>query len=211
MPSLTKSLLLALVPFAAAGPIAPRQSGFSGSTQNGLSGDCKDVTVIFARGTSELGNVGSVAGPPFFQALDEQLGSGKLAVQGVEYAASVGGIVQGGDKAGSEKMASLVTQAFEKCPNTKVVMSGYSQGAMLVHNAAKSLPAATTAKVSAVLNFGDPFQKQAVQGVPSDRVKIICHTGDGVCAGTFAITPEHLTYNRDADAAAEFVVSKVGN
>ena len=79
-------------------------SGFSGSTQNGLSGDCKDVTIIFARGTSEMGNVGSVAGPPFFQALAEKIGNDKLAVQGVEYAASAAGIAQMGDKAGSEKM-----------------------------------------------------------------------------------------------------------
>ncbi|KAF4977564.1 hypothetical protein FZEAL_5935 [Fusarium zealandicum] len=229
MPSLTNTLLLALVPFAMAGPIAPRQgswfgglgggssqggssgsSGFSGSSQNGLSGECKDVTVIFARGTSEMGNVGSVAGPPFFQALAEQVGKDKLAVQGVEYAASAGGIMQMGDKAGSDKMVSLVKQAFEKCPSTKVVMSGYSQGAMLVHNAAKSLPAAITGKVSAVVNFGDPFQKQAVQGVAADRVKIFCHAGDGVCAGTFAITAQHLNYNQDAKAAADFVVSKVG-
>ncbi|EWZ49489.1 hypothetical protein FOCG_12241 [Fusarium oxysporum f. sp. radicis-lycopersici 26381] len=183
--------------------------GFGGSTQNGLSGDCKDVTVIFARGTTEMGNVGTAAGPPFFQALAQQLGSDKLAVQGVEYAASVGGIMQMGDQAGSQKMVSLVKEAYQRCPKTKVVMSGYSQGAMLVHNAAKSLPADTTSKIAAVVNFGDPFQRQAIQGVPADRVKIICHAGDGVCAGTAAITPDHLTYSQDANAAAQFVVSKV--
>ncbi|KAF4448635.1 cutinase precursor [Fusarium austroafricanum] len=196
-------------PFGSLLGSAGGSGGFGGSTQNGLNGDCKDVTVIFARGTTEMGNVGTAAGPPFFQALAEQLGSDKLAVQGVDYAASVGGIMQMGDKAGSEKMASLVKQAYQKCPKTKVVMSGYSQGAMLVHNAAKSLPAETTKNIAAVVNFGDPFQRQAVQGIPADRVKIICHTGDGVCAGTAAITPEHLTYSRDANAAAQFVVSKV--
>ncbi|KAM0199819.1 hypothetical protein ACHAPI_002914 [Fusarium lateritium] len=181
-----------------------------GSTQNGLSGACKDVTVIFARGTSEMGNVGSAAGPPFFAALSKQLGDDKVAVQGVDYAASVGGIMQMGDTAGTAKMASLVEQAATKCPNTKIVMSGYSQGAMLVHNSAKSIPAAALQKVAAVVNFGDPFQRQAIQGIDADRVKIICHTGDGVCAGTAAITPDHLTYSQDATAAAQFVASKVG-
>jgi ribose/xylose/arabinose/galactoside ABC-type transport system permease subunit len=52
-------------------------------------------------------------------------------------------------------------------------------------------------------------QRQAIQGVSADNVKIICHTGDGVCAGTAAITPDHLTYSKDAGAAAEFVASKV--
>lgn len=35
-------------------------------------------------------------------------------------------------------------------------MSGYSQGAQLVHNAASELPASTMDKVSAVVTFGDP-------------------------------------------------------
>lgn len=52
--------------------------------------------------------------------------------------------------------AEHVQNAFQKCPNTKVVMSGYSQGAMLVHNAAKQLPANISGKVSVVVNFGDP-------------------------------------------------------
>lgn len=37
-------------------------------TQNQL-GLCRPVTVIFARGTIELGSVGSLVGPPFFNAL----------------------------------------------------------------------------------------------------------------------------------------------
>jgi hypothetical protein len=102
MPSFTKTILLALAPFAAASPLAARQSGFSGSTQNGLEGACKDVTVIFARGTSEMGNVGSVAGPPFFQALAKEIGSDKLAVQGVEYPASIGGIMTLGSDGGKK-------------------------------------------------------------------------------------------------------------
>lgn len=55
------------------------------STRNDLSGACKDVTVIYARGTTELGNVGSIAGPPFFSALALKIGSSRVAVQGVDY------------------------------------------------------------------------------------------------------------------------------
>lgn len=36
-----------------------------------------------------------------------------------------------------------------QCPSTKIVMSGYSQGGQLVHNAASKLTAAQTARVSA--------------------------------------------------------------
>lgn len=47
-------------------------------TQNQL-GLCRPVTVIFARGTIELGNVGSLVGPPFFNAL------GAVSIHGIFY------------------------------------------------------------------------------------------------------------------------------
>jgi cutinase len=50
----------------------------------------------------------------------------------------------------------MVTASLNNCPNSKVVMSGYSQGGQLVHNAAILLPAATIAKVNSVVIFGDP-------------------------------------------------------
>jgi cutinase len=43
-----------------------------------------------------------------------------------------------------------------QCPDTKVIMAGYSQGGQLVHNAAKMLPASTSSKVAAAVIFGDP-------------------------------------------------------
>jgi predicted esterase len=60
----------------------------------------------------------------------------------------VQGFLAGGDANGSKLMAQLVGQAQTKCPNTKVVISGYSQGGQLVHNAAKILNATTAAVVS---------------------------------------------------------------
>jgi len=52
--------------------------------------------------------------------------------------------------------ADLVNTAMTSCPNSQIVMSGYSQGGQLVHNAAALLPASTMAKVSSVVIFGDP-------------------------------------------------------
>jgi len=73
------------------------------TTQNGASG-CKDMTVIFARGTTEPGNVGLVTGPPFFDALTAIIGSNSMEVQGVDYPASIEGFLQGGDATGSQTM-----------------------------------------------------------------------------------------------------------
>ena len=84
--------------------LGARQLGGSGTTRNDLVGGsgCGRAVVVFARGTTEPGNVGQVAGPPFFDALAARVPD--LAVQGVDYAAGVGGIVEGGDKAGTAKM-----------------------------------------------------------------------------------------------------------
>ncbi len=74
------------------------------TTQNGLSGSCGAITVIFARGTTEPGNVGVVAGPPFFDELKNKVGAGNVVVQGISYAADVEGFLLGGDSTGSQNM-----------------------------------------------------------------------------------------------------------
>lgn len=100
-------------------------SGSRSSTRNDLvNGECKAVTVIFARGTGETGNVGTVTGPPFFTALSSALGADNVAVQGVDYAASTAGFT--GDARGNAQMASLIDRAATQCPGTNVVVSGYS-------------------------------------------------------------------------------------
>jgi len=81
------------------------------TTENGLVGissggsRCADITIIFARGTTEAGNVGAIVGPPFFDAVREKLGTAAtLAVQGVEYPAEIPGFLKGGDAGGSRTM-----------------------------------------------------------------------------------------------------------
>jgi cutinase len=95
-------------------------------TQNDLvDGVCKAVTVIFARGTLESGNVGSLAGPPFFDALDTDLGTSNVALQGVDYGATIAGYLEGGDPAGAATLANLTNLAVTQCPDTQIVLSGY--------------------------------------------------------------------------------------
>lgn len=99
----------------------------TGATANDLeNGECKAMTLIFARGTTEAGNMGSVVGPPFANALIQAAGAENVAVQGVNnYPADVQGFLAGGDQGGSQEMADLVNQAMTSCPTTQVVMSGY--------------------------------------------------------------------------------------
>ena len=119
-------------------------------TRNEL-GECKSVTVIFARGTIELGNVGSITGPPFFNALDVLIGFKNVAVQGVDYPATIGGYLQGGDQEGAQKLADLTEQAATQCPSTQIVLSGYSQGAQVVHLGEAKISPEIAARVAAVV------------------------------------------------------------
>ena len=110
-------------------PLAPLQSrdlpNFNPTRNDVLSNLCRPITIIFARGTLELGNVGTFAGPPFFNALSALLPPSSLAVQGVGYSASILGYLEGGDPAGASTMVSLAEQAVAQCPQTQLVLSGY--------------------------------------------------------------------------------------
>lgn len=91
-------------------------------------------------------------------------------------------------------MANLTNYASTKCPSAKLVLSGYSQGAQLVHNAAKTLSAAVTAKIAAVVMFGDPDYGQAVGTVPSSKVLSICHDQDIICTGSGGFTTREFFF-----------------
>jgi hypothetical protein len=76
-----------------------------------------------------------------------RLGANSITVQGVDYSASIGGSSEGADSMGSQTiqfrfvsispldsgpwfvMETLIKNTLNLCPNTKLVMSGYSQGA----------------------------------------------------------------------------------
>ncbi|ROT40814.1 cutinase [Sodiomyces alkalinus F11] len=203
--------LASVISTVASAPVVPRQ--YAGDTFNQLTDGtpCRNVTVIYGRGTGQQGNVGDPAavGPLFFNALASRIGEENLAVQGITYAANILGFLFGGDGPGSRSMANHVKHAAAICPDTKIVLSGYSQGAQIVHKAAGLLSQADADRVTAVLTFGDPFSKRTVAKIPADKVKVICHEGDRICDGGIIITPEHTNYQEDADDAAAWVASMV--
>ncbi|KAJ7599421.1 cutinase [Mycena floridula] len=170
---------------------------------------CTDVIVIFARGTTETAPIGTIVGPPLQAALQSLLGTKTLAFTGVDYPADIAGFLEGGDPQGSITMANDLTNAANSCPNAKIISSGYSQGGQLVHNSAKMLSAAVTARISAAVIFGDPDFGESVGSIPSSNVDVICHVGDDICAHGDLILPAHLTYGADTPAAASFIVSKI--
>ncbi|KAJ4413350.1 hypothetical protein N0V91_000325 [Didymella pomorum] len=182
-----------------------------GSSENGVKGGtcCTDMTIIFARGTGEPGNMGIISGPPMVKAIRSKLGADRVTVQGVDYAASAAGNANlGGD--GGKVMAQYVQQALKQCPGTKVIVSGYSQGGMVVHNAFAN--GISASDVAGAVMFGDPLKRQAISGLSTDKVKQFCGTSDTICGGggDGGATGSHLSYGSVADSAASFAIQAAG-
>ena len=80
-----------------------------GVTRNDIvDGICKPFTLLFARGTTESGNIGNIVGPPFVLALQKAFGANNVAVQGVNnYPATTTDYCTGGSLSGSQNLAQV--------------------------------------------------------------------------------------------------------
>lgn len=94
--------------------LTPRAAPYA-TTANELTNGtaCKSVTMIYARGTTQNGNIGDAdnVGPVMMNALAANIGADKLAVQGVDYDADITGFLSnliGVDEEGAQRMADLV-------------------------------------------------------------------------------------------------------
>src|SRR5262245_29840247 len=86
---------------------------------------CPDVEVVFARGTFEPPGVGAT-GQAFVDSLRAKAGGKTVDVYPVNYPASLDfGAAANGVIDASNRVVSMAND----CPNTKIVVGGYSQGA----------------------------------------------------------------------------------
>ncbi len=150
--------LLADMPSASADP--PSAAG----------GGCPDVEVVFARGTTEAPGVGGI-GQAFVDSLQSQIGQKSLWTHAVDYPASTDWPTAA---QGVIDAANRVREMAAKCPNTKLVLGGYSQGAAVIgYVTAAAIPAGYTvppgitgpmpsdvaSHVAAVALFGEPSSR----------------------------------------------------
>jgi len=182
---------------------APKPSGGTGKIK------CAQVAVLFSRGTFEVGSQGLTVGSPFTTALQAVLPSGTI-FWGNEYNNDVIGYLTGGSVQGSSQMKNKAQSFVDNCPSIKLVMGGYSQGAQVTHHALESANAKTKAAVKAVVLFGDPLSGRPIPGIPNDRIKTICASGDTICWGLPVVTIAHMAYGAtDSVSAAAWVRTKV--
>ncbi|KAK5996356.1 Cutin hydrolase [Cladobotryum mycophilum] len=171
-------------------------------------GQYGDVTVLFARATCESGNVGVLVGPFLKKELQKRLGNKTVALQGAKYPGIIEDYYSPNPENG-KPMADMIKSTIANCPNTKIVVGGFSQGCMVAHDAMDFLDADSASKVKAFVTFGDPYSQKAVAQIDQSKVKIYCHVGDNICVHGPLVLPQHVTYGLDVADAASFIISQL--
>ncbi|WP_137148852.1 cutinase family protein [Mycolicibacterium sp. CR10] len=158
---------------------------------------CPDVEVVFARGTSEPPGVGRV-GQALADALAPQLGGLTVGTYGVNYPASYDFL---NTAVGATDATNRIAVMAAQCPNTRIVLGGYSQGAAVVDmlagvpplgnkvgdiGSAPPLPGSLNGNVVAVAVFGNPATKFgnpiSAAGSFAGKAIDLCANGDPICS-----------------------------
>ena len=114
---------------------------------------CPDVEIVFARGTTEPPGVGGV-GQAFVDALRSQLPGRSIGVYAVDYPAS--NDFDNSAPAGANDASAHIQSMAANCPNTRMVLGGYSQGAGVVDLSTSAMPPEVANHVAAAALFGGP-------------------------------------------------------
>lgn len=157
---------------------------------------------------------GTVVGPQTCAAIKDNLSADQVACQGIGtedgYAAALAPNFQpkNTDDQSIQAAVDMVNLAATQCPQTTIVMGGYSQGSAVVDNAIQELPADQKSMVAGVVVWGFTRAEQdnlQIPGYPVAQTKVFCAQGDLVCNDTLTITAAHLTYGRNADESGAFL------
>jgi cutinase len=122
-------------------------------TRYASAGACSDVEVVFARGTNEPPGVGSV-GQAFADSLRSKVPGRSVGVYAVNYPATDDFVRS--SLAGAGDARAHVQSVVGSCPNTRLVLGGYSQGAAVIDMTTEQLPPEMADHVAAVAVFGSP-------------------------------------------------------
>lgn len=183
--------------------------------------DCSDIEVVFARGTNEDPGIGRV-GDAFVNDLRGMVGGRSLGVYAVNYPASYDFLAVAD---GANDASAHIQWVANNCPNTRIVLGGYSQGAAVV-DVVTSIPVPGIGFTNPLPPFaGDHIAALAVFGNPSNRIGLpltsspvfggraidICNPGDPICDGGGNSVAAHRNYGPDGSAyqAAVFVANRL--
>ena len=181
---------------------------------------CNDIEVVFARGTSEDPGIGRVGGA-FVDDLRGMVGGRSMGVYAVNYPASYDFLAVAD---GANDASAYIQNIANNCPNTKIVLGGYSQGAAVVDvvtaipvpgiGFTNPLPPFAGDHIAAIAVFGNPSAKIGLPLTSSPvfggRAIDLCSPGDPICSSGDNV-PAHRSYGPDGSAwqAATFVANRL--
>ncbi|MBX9979175.1 MAG: cutinase family protein [Mycobacterium sp.] len=180
---------------------------------------CPDVEVVFARGTGEPPGLGRV-GNALVGSLRQQTGR-NIGAYGVNYPASKDFLAATN---GANDASDHVQQMANSCPDTRLVLGGYSQGAAVIDivtaaplpglGFTQPLPSEAADHVSAVTLFGNPSGRAgglltALSPQFGGKILNLCNEGDPICSDG-NVWKAHLGYVPGlTNEAANFVAGKL--
>jgi cutinase len=182
---------------------------------------CNDIEVVFARGTSELPGLGRV-GESFVYNLRARVGNRSVGTYAVNYPASYDFLTAAN---GANDASAYIQNIVNTCPDTRLVLGGYSQGAGVIDiitsvpfpaiGFTNPLPPEMADRIAAVAVFGNPTAKVGLpltsSPVYGTRAIDLCNTGDPVCSAGNDV-PAHRNYGPAGltNQASAFVASLLG-
>lgn len=162
-------------------------------TPNASAQGCSDVEVVFARGTAEPEGLGR-EGQAFIDSLKGDVKGKSVTAYAVNYPASYD-FMKATD--GANDASAHVQATAAACPDTKIVLGGYSQGAAVidfitaapgsVFGFTNLMPPAVADHVAAVAVFGNPSAKfghplTALSPLYGPKTIDLCNGADPVCS-----------------------------
>jgi cutinase len=187
-----------------------------GSVGTASADDCPDIEVVFARGTSETPGLGLVGGS-FVDDLRSKVGGRSVGAYAVNYPASYDFLAAAN---GANDASGHIQYMMGACPNTRLVLGGYSQGAAVIDVISavpipaigfnSPLPPNTPDFVAAIAVFGNPSAKLGLPITTSPiwggRAIDLCNGGDPICQTDGESVPAHKAYaGGPTNDAANFV------
>jgi cutinase len=182
--------------------------------------DCPDIEVVFARGTSEGPGLGLVGGA-FVNSLRSKVGGRSVGSYAVVYPADYDFLAAA---AGANDASAHIQYMMGACPNTRLVLGGYSQGAAVIDVIAavpfpaigfnNPLPPNAPDFVAGLAVFGNPSAKLGLPLTSSPvwggRSIDLCNGNDPVCQTDGESVPAHKAYaGGPTNTAANFVAGLV--
>ena len=179
---------------------------------------CNDIEVVFARGTDEPPGIGRV-GQAFVDSVRGKVGNRSLGVYAVNYPASYDFLAAAD---GANDASAHIQYVMNTCPDTRLVLGGYSQGAAIVDVITSvpfpaigfnnPLPPDAPDHIAALAVFGNPTARVGLPLTSSPvygfKAIDLCNAGDPVCSDGNSV-PAHRSYGPDGSAsqAAAFVAN----